>query len=299
MDPVVATVGTFDGVHRGHRFLINQVKEVAGRLGLASMVVSFRRPPILVLKPKLSPSFLTTVEEKVYRLEQTGISRVELLDFDEGMAMLSAEQFIVDVLHRELNVSHLIVGHDHRFGHNRKDGFEDYQHYAKSVGMQVELATVLSLGNAELCSSTIRRLLQQGQLAEANEMLGYSYRISGKVVGGYRNGRLLGYPTANIELSDPYKLLPPDGVYAVQVYLTDRQYKGMLYIGKRPTFDNGESRSIEVNIFDLDENLYGSDIAVDLIARTRGDKKFDTMEGLAAQLHLDAVCCNRILAERG
>ncbi|GAD04554.1 riboflavin kinase / FMN adenylyltransferase [Porphyromonas crevioricanis JCM 15906] len=296
MDQVVATIGTFDGVHKGHRFLINQVRKRALDAGLKSMAITFEAPPILVLRPELSPSFLSSTQEKVELLYRAGIDRVELLRFDKNLAALSARQFIQEILHEKLHVAQLVVGYDHRFGHNRSEGFEDYRRYGEELGMQVELASEFIIGNLELSSTTIRRLLTEGDLQRANDLLGYPYRISGKVVDGYKNGRLLGYPTANIEVKDPHKLLPADGVYAVRVRLPEKTYGGMLYIGKRPTFENGEHRSIEVNIFDIKADLYGSDIAVDLLAHTRGDCKFDSPSALREQLHQDAAQCKEILA---
>lgn len=296
MDQYVATIGTFDGVHKGHKYLIEKIKKAAQQESLSSCVVTFDRPPILVIRPDKAPPFLNTTQEKISRIEKTGIDKVEVLNFDLQMAQLTAKEFIEKILAERLHVKHLIIGYDHRFGHNREEGFEEYKAYGAAVGMQVDMFTEFVLSEDEVSSTTVRQYLEQGKLSLANNMLGYPYSITGEVVNGFRNGRLLGYPTANIKPNDPHKLIPKEGVYAVKVHIEEKTYNGMLYIGRRPTFDNGPEISIEVNIFNLNEDLYGQNITIEFIAYTRGDIKFENLEALQNQLQNDAETCKKILA---
>lgn len=297
MDQYVATIGTFDGVHKGHKYLINKIKKTAYNEGLKSCIITFNQPPILVVRPDKAPPSISTLDEKIRKINEIGVDKIEVLQFDLDMAKLTAKEFIEEILSKQLHVKHLIIGYDHRFGHNRSEGFEEYKAYGEAIGMKVDVFTEFVLGNDEVSSTTIRKYLEDGKLSLANEMLGYHYNITGEVVNGFRNGRLLGYPTANIKPNDPHKLIPKEGVYAVRVYIAGDVFKGMLYIGRRPTFNNGPDISIEVNIFDLNKDLYGQEISLEFIAYTRGDIKFKNIEELQNELENDAEICKRILSE--
>ncbi len=283
----VATVGFFDGVHIGHRHLIDQVKKEAERRGLPSAVVTFPVHPRKVLQTDYQPALLCGFDEKIEQLATAGIDYCISLPFTVELSQLSAREFMQKVLKEQLHVNTLLVGYDHRFGHNREDSYPEYSQYGKELGMQVILATEFQLGDNDVSSSQIRRLLKAGKIKEANELLSYNYRLSGKIVEGYQVGRTIGYPTANMRVWERYKVVPELGVYAVMVHLRDLIYPGMLYIGRRPTLHSDNEISVEVNLFDFDGNLYNQSMSVEFIDFIRTDRKFDTKEELVAQIHQD------------
>ncbi len=283
----VATVGFFDGVHIGHRHLIDQVKKEAGKRGLPSAVITFPVHPRKVLQTDYQPALLCGFEEKIELLGATGIDYCISLPFTLELSHLSARQFMQKILKEQLHVDTLLVGYDHRFGHNRKDGFPEYTRYGNELGISVLPATELQIGNEEVSSSQIRRLLKAGKIKEANELLSYNYRLSGKIVEGYQVGRTIGFPTANMQVWERYKVVPELGVYAVMAHLRDLVYPGMLYIGRRPTLHSNNEVSVEVNLFDFEGNLYNQSMSVEFIDFIRSDCKFNTKEELVAQIHRD------------
>lgn len=299
--PSVATIGFFDGVHRGHRYLIEQVCAVAAGRGLASSVVTFPVHPRKVMQADYHPKLLTTCDEKVSLLAKTGVDYCMMLDFTPEIARLSAREFM-SILKDRYQIQALVVGYDHRFGHNRSEGFEDYVHYGRELGMEVLLARAYSYSKeasvteVTVSSSAIRGLLQEGNVSEAAEYLGYDFFLDGTVVGGYQVGRKIGFPTANLRVSDSDKLIPCDGVYAVRVCVEGKEYGGMLSIGYRPTLENGPDRSIEVHIFRFDADIYQQPIRLSFVRRTRPELKFDSIEELIAQLHRDEVEIKSILS---
>lgn len=298
LQPAVATIGFFDGVHRGHRFLIEQVRRAAAERGLASSVITFPVHPRRVMQSGFRPELLTTCEEKVALLADTGIDCCIMLPFTPELARLSARQFM-SVLKEKYRIQALVVGHDHRFGHNRSEGFDDYVRYGKELGMEVLLARAYFINNEKeitVSSSVIRRLLREGDVSMAAEYLGYEYFIEGTVVGGYRVGRKIGFPTANLRVNDSDKLIPSDGVYAVRVRLDEEEYGGMLSIGYRPTLNNGLDRSIEVHIFHFVGDIYGQPMRISFVRHTRSELKFDTTDQLIAQLHEDEAEIKAILS---
>lgn len=287
----VATIGFFDGVHLGHRHLLRQVIEVAQAYNLTSMVVTFAQLPRKVVNhDSCRYSLLTTKEEKLSLLKMVGISHCEVMDFTPELASLTAYEFM-QLLRNKYHVHALLIGYDHRFGHNRSEGFEDYVNYGKELGIDVIQATEFPA----VSSSRIRELLLSGDLQEANKCLGYPYMLRGQVVSGFHVGQTLGFPTANLQVTAE-KLIPANGVYAVMVDLDGKRYQGMLNIGTRPTLANGDERSIEVHIFDFHNDIYNKELRLSLIKRTRGEVKFDTKEQLTLQLQQDAAEIKNILA---
>lgn len=297
----VATIGFFDGVHRGHRYLIEQVRAAAAGRGLASSVVTFPVHPRKVMQADYHPQLLTTCDEKVALLAATGVDHCMMLDFTPAVARLSAREFMT-LLKERYRIEALVVGYDHRFGHNRREGFEEYVRYGRELGMEVLLAQAYqhrkegSGTEATVSSSAIRRLLQEGDVAEAAEYLGYDFFLEGTVVGGHQVGRKIGFPTANLRSTDADKLVPCDGVYAVRVALEGKEYGGMLSIGRRPTLDNGPERSIEVHIFRFDADIYHRLMRVSFVRRTRPELKFDSLDALVAQLRRDEAEVKSILS---
>lgn len=293
---IVATIGFFDGVHRGHRFLINELREWGRKLNLPTAVITFPEHPRQVLHADYRPKLLDTFSEKLERLESTGVDFCIALDFTYELSLYSAADFI-RLLAEKYHVKGLLIGYDHRFGHDRSDGFEQYVVYGEQVVMEVKKASPYDDGNTRVSSSEIRRLLQDGNIERANLLLTYSYQLKGRIVAGHKVGRTIGFPTANIEIDSPYKLLPKEGVYAVWVMLLGKRYKGMLYIGKRPTLQNGDNQSVEVNILGFSGNVYDDEILVSFVSRVREDKIFDNIEALRKQLERDRIAVDKILVD--
>ena len=280
----VATIGMFDGVHRGHQFVLQRVAEEARQRGLQSMAITF---------DKTGPQTLTPLDQKRLLLTKTGIDRIEVLTFNDALKQMTARAFMQQELRDRLNVKVLLTGYDNRFGHNRTEGFKDYVRYGQELGIEV-----LQLPQeGEISSSIIRQLVIDGDIHKANELLGNPYTILGSVEHGEHIGTKLGYPTANLVLVDKCQLIPAAGVYAVKIRLENSvEWKhGMMNIGIRPTFD-GQHQTLEVNVFRLKENLYGQQLQVAFIERLRGEQRFDSIEALKTQLRQDAIEAERILA---
>jgi len=293
----VATIGFFDGVHRGHCSLLSQVVRQAAQRNRQSTVVTFDIHPRQLVNPDFQPLLLTTLDEKLQLLSLQGIDRVAVLHFDEQMASLSARDFMSVVLSRQLNVDTLVLGYDSRFGHGRTAGFADYEAYGHSMGIDVLRATpLLSDDGTPVSSSLVRNLLLSGNIAQANDALGRRYSLTGNVVDGFHEGRRLGFPTANLALADRQRLVPGRGVYAVWAELTGcgEPMPAMMNIGTRPTY-NGSSQTLEVHIIGYEGDLYGQDITVMFAERIRSEQPFDSPSALASQLQLDRKACIRIL----
>lgn len=292
--PLVASIGFFDGVHKGHRFLIEQIEEIAHKKGLESAVITFPVHPRQVLHSSYQPALLCGFEEKLNRLESTDVDYCIVLNFSKEMSMLSARDFIHKILKDQYNIDTLVIGYDHKFGHNREDGFEEYQKYGREVGIEVILAKEYSQ-QEHISSSRIRRVLGEGDMRKAAELLTYRYTISGKIVEGFKIGRTIGFPTANIEVWETFKVIPAFGVYAVHAYLNKIKYSGMLYIGKRPTLENSDQISLEVNIFDFDQDVYDQSITVEFVDFVRPDEKFANLDQLKTQITQDKIDVQHIL----
>ncbi|MFA6832668.1 MAG: bifunctional riboflavin kinase/FAD synthetase [Bacteroidaceae bacterium] len=295
VSPCVLTVGFFDGVHVGHQHLINQVKETANRLNIKSGIVTFSKSPKQIIHPEKKISLLNTEEEKSERFADLGIDYCFILDFTPEIANLTAKEFLQNILLQQFNAQHLIIGYDHRFGKNRLEGFKDYKRYGREVGLDVIRATAYIHKEEAISSTRIRTLLNQGKVEEASFCLDVPYRITGKVTDGFKQGRLIGFPTANIKVEDTDKLIPKKGVYAVWAHYKDKIYAGMLNIGKRPTFNNGTNLSIEVHLLNFDNDIYGEILSIDFIKRLRDEQHFDSIELLTAQLHKDKEIIKKLL----
>lgn len=291
LSPSVATIGFFDGVHRGHRFLIGQVLEVARVRGLSSMLITFPQHPRMVMQTSYQPRLLTTFDEKCSLLSTTGADVCVALPFTRELAALSARQFMQQVLRDRLQVRTLVIGYDHRFGHDRTEGFDDYVRYGAELGMEVLRAEAFVMGATNVSSSVARASLEAGEVDVAARCLGYNYFLDGRVTTGQQIGRTLGFPTANLQVADACKLIPADGVYAVRVQVEGHIYKGMLNIGCRPTIDEDSRRTIEVHLFHFEGDLYGRLLRVEFLRRIRGEQKFSSREALARQLQQDAQVC--------
>lgn len=295
--PCVATIGFFDGVHLGHQFLISQVAAEARRRGLQSTIITFSRHPRQVVQADYVPQLITPLGMKLERLRLTEADNTVVLPFDEGMAALSARDFMRTVLAARLGVKCLIIGYDNRFGHNRTEGFDDYVRYGAELGIDVRQASPFTLQGVKVSSSVVRRLLAEGRVEEANRCLGAPFTIEGRVEEGFQEGRRMGFPTANIAPADAAQLLPHAGVYAAMVSIDGgRWLKAMLNVGNNPTF--GRKRTtLEAHIIGFNADIYGCGIRVKLCRWIRGERRFSGADALAAQLSADRQSIVEALAE--
>jgi riboflavin kinase/FMN adenylyltransferase len=291
----VVTSGTFDGVHVGHQKILSRLRETAGKNGGETVVITFWPHPRLVLHPEdTSLKLLNTFEEKAALLKAQGIHHLVRIPFTKEFSQLSSEEFITQIIVNTIGTRKLVIGHDHHFGKNREGSFEQLLADGPKYGFEVEEIPRQDIDHVGVSSTKIRQALEEGDIDTATHFLGNFYSLTGRVVMGDKLGRLLGYPTANIEVDTAYKLVPADGIYAVTVDHANKRYKGMLYIGNRPTV-NGVKRNIEVNIFDFAQDIYGESLTVNFHKLIRGDIKFNDLEALKAQLHLDKIAAMKIL----
>lgn len=294
----VVTSGTFDGVHLGHQRILARLKEIAGKNNGETVVITFWPHPRLVLYPEdTSLQVLNTFEEKAALLKEQGIQHLLRIPFTKEFSQLTSQEFITQVLVNQIGTRKLVIGYDHRFGKNREGSFEQLKENGPAYGFEVEEIPRQDVDHVGVSSSRIRKALLEGDIETASHFLGRPYALSGRIVKGDKLGRVLGFPTANIDVDSHYKLIPGEGIYAVMVTHAGSSYGGMLYIGNRPTVD-GRRRSIEVNIFEFDQDIYGEAISVQLIASIRQDTRFKDLEALKQQLELDKLSSLAILRER-
>lgn len=286
--PCVATIGFFDGVHRGHQYLIRRTLQEADDRRIASMVITFDRDPLHTVAPEREPKHLSTLSLKQQWLAEMGIDTLVVLPFDETMAARSAADFMSTVLKKQLCVDTLVLGYDNRFGKPQDETFENYDEMGKKCGIDIVGCDAFENQSGGCSSTLIRRLVAEGKMAEAAELLSRPYTIEGIVVDGEKEGRKLGFPTANLQLEDSTLLLPPEGVYAVEVVLPQQgdRLQGMMNIGRRPTF-GVHQLTVEIHIFDFNDSLYNQHIQVMIHQRIRSEKMFDSEHDLSRQLTED------------
>ncbi len=293
-NPVVS-IGTFDGVHLGHRTILDRLNNEANRLNGQSLLITFWPHPRMVLQPDYQDlRLLNTMEEKMGLLEKAGLSNLLIIPFTKDFSRLTSHDFIRTVLVEKVKMKKIIIGYDHHFGRNREGSFEVLQEFQPIFDFELEEITAQQIDEINVSSTKVRHALFEGEIDKAKEFLGYDYYINGTVVKGHSLGKTLGFPTANVKVNYPFKLIPKDGVYAVNFCVRDKKYGGMLNIGYRPTF-NGNERSIEVHLFDFDGNIYAEDVRVDFVSRIRDEKKFESREQLIEQLKADEERARNIL----
>lgn len=283
------TVGTFDGVHLGHRKIIARMLDLAKKIKGESVIFTFDPHPRKVVAPdEASLRLLTTMEEKIVLFEQSGIDHLIIYPFTPEFARLSYEEFVENILVGQIHTKSLVVGYDHKFGKDRQGGFEFLKKCADRHEFQIEKLDVLLMNESNVSSTRIREALQHGEMETANSFLGYPFSLHGTVVEGQQLGRQIQFPTANIAASDPDKIIPGYGVYAVKVRVQDQTYTGMLNIGSRPTVNNNaDHRSIEVHLFDFDSDIYGEHMELIFFRKLREEQKFESLDILKAQLFRD------------
>ena len=286
----VVTIGTFDGVHKGHQQILSQLKEEAARIGGETVIITFHpHPRKIVSSVPGDVKLLNTLAEKKILLEQAGIDHLVVVPFDHHFANQSAEEYITDFLYKYFKPHTIIIGYDHRFGKGRTGDYQLLESYGKQLGFMVKEITEQLLNEIAVSSTRIRKAITDNDISTANAALGYPYFFEGLVVEGNQLGRTIGYPTANLHIGSEEKLIPGNGVYAVKVEVTDSPegfYGGMMNIGLRPTVD-GKKRVIEVHIFDFNKDIYGQHLRVHVWKQLRNEVKFDGLEGLKTQLAQD------------
>lgn len=293
-----ACIGFFDGVHKGHRFLLEHLQKEARLTNTLSAVISFANHPRKLIQPDFQLHLINTLEEKIANLSSTGIDACFLLDFTEDIRNLSAREFICDFLSAKMHVTKLLIGYDHRFGRDRAEGFEDYVRYGRSCGMEVVQEPVFNDGtDRNYSSSEVRRNLISGNIAEATSILGQYYKLEGVVIHGHQLGRKLGFPTANLNPFEKDKIIPSNGVYAAKVQLENGDsFPSMVNIGFRPTVDSEMNRlSVEAHLIGFEGDLYDQSITISFIERIRDERKMSSIEELKKQLSLDCKTSLQII----
>lgn len=291
----VVTTGTFDGVHLGHQKIISRLKEVAKSINGETVLLTFYPHPRMVLFPEDNElKLITSQNEKIELLEKYGIDHLIIYPFTNEFSRLSSLEFVRNVLANKIKTKKLIIGYNHHFGRNREGSFEHLKEYGPLYGFDVEEIPAKDIDNNQISSTKIRKAVQLGDIKTANSFLGHYYSLKGKVVEGKKNGRTIGFPTINIQVEDKYKLIAADGVYAVKVKHNGMMYGGMLNVGNNPTI-KGKGRSIEVNIFDFNKDIYNEEATIYFIERLRGEVKFNNLEDLKSQLSIDKENALRIM----
>jgi riboflavin kinase/FMN adenylyltransferase len=287
---LVLTIGFFDGVHLGHSYLAEQLRLIADQEGLKAAFLTFWPHPRIVLDEPYKPKLLNSIDEKKELISKLPIDYCIQMDFSLGISNLLAYDFMKNILKEKLNVKHLLIGYDHRFGKNREEGFDDYCQYGEELGIKVSQAEPFTKDNFTISSSFIRNLLNVGDIKLANLYLNYTYKVTGKVVRGNQLGNKLGFPTGNIELVEKNKCLPQTGVYAVNAIVRGKKYNAMAYLGTRPSISrDNEEILLEVNIFDFNDDIYGEEMTVEFLKKTRAQKRFEDMDALKKAIALDEI----------
>ena len=293
--PTVLTIGTFDGVHLGHQKIIERVVATARQEGLLATIFTFFPHPRMVVQHDKSLKLIHTLEEKKQLLQQLGVDLLVVQPFNEAFAQLTAEEFVSTILVQHLNVKKVIIGYDHRFGRNRTANINDMRLFGEKYGFAVEEISVQEVDEVSVSSTKIREALNKGDVITAEHYLGTPYSLTGTVVHGLKLGRTLGYPTANIQVTEDYKLIPKDGVYAVYSYIGERKVYGMMSIGKNPTIE-GKGASIEVYFFDFNGDLYDRELTIYFVKYLREERKFSSVALLKKQLQDDETTARKAIA---
>lgn len=280
------TIGSFDGLHKGHMSILKQLVEEASQKGLKSLVFTFDPHPRTVLSQGAPLQLLSTLEEKKNNLEQLGIDYLVIFPFDLEFSRLSARDFVTTILVKGLHTKKIIIGYDHRFGRNRNADIDDLIEFGREFNFEVQQIQAKQIDAISISSTKIRNALQEGSISTANSYLGYHYCLSGTVVKGNQLGRTLGYPTANIQVDESLKLIPYQGVYIAKSTIDNEEVYGMMNIGTKPTVD-GKVQSIEIHYFNFEQNLYDRSLKIELLHRLRDEQKFETIKQLEEQLQID------------
>ncbi|MDA0890013.1 MAG: bifunctional riboflavin kinase/FAD synthetase [Bacteroidetes bacterium] len=290
----IVTIGTFDGVHKGHQIIINRINEIAKKEAMESVVLTFDPHPRHVIYPDDQDlRLIHTLEEKIEALSKTGVQNLVLHKFTKEFSRTESVNFIRDFLVTKLNMKYMVVGFDHHFGKNRQGTFDNLIELSDAYGFKIEKIKPQNIGEVTISSTKIRNAILEGDCKKANTYLSANFSITGKVVQGNKIGSSIGYPTANIEIENQWKILPKNGVYAVKILLKNQQYFGMLNLGNRPSISD-DSFAIEVHLFDFNATIYNEELKIEFIQRIRDEQQFSDLEKLKSQLKIDAINCKQI-----
>jgi len=291
----IVTIGTFDGVHQGHRQIIAGIKELAKQTGGETVILTFFPHPRMIIHPEdQTLKLITTIHERAALLEQLGVDHLIITPFSRDFSNQLPEAYIRDILVNKIGTRKIIIGYDHRFGKDRQGGLADLQQAGPVYGFEVIEIPEQDIDHVAVSSTRIREALLRSDIEQANNFLGYPFFITGKVIRGNQIGRQIGYPTANLLVEEGYKIIPADGIFASTVEIAGQTYQGMSYIGHRPTI-NGMTRNIEVNIFDFNQDIYNQTVKMNFIHFVRHDVKFSSLEGLKEQLAQDRLDVLKLL----
>ena len=293
----VVTIGTFDGVHVGHRKILERLIESARANNLKSTLLTFFPHPRMVLQQDADIKLINTLDEKIAILEKSGLDQLIIYPFTREFSRLTAIEFVRDIIVDKLRARKVIIGYDHRFGRNRTATIKDLREYGETYEFDVEEIGVEEVDAVSVSSTKIRRALEEGDMETANQYLGYDFMLTGEVVKGKGLGKQMRYPTANLHIAETYKLIPAKGVYVVKSEIDEKVVYGMMNIGLNPTV-NGDRQSIEIHFFDFDRDIYGKKIRIDMLKRLRDEVRFDSVESLVLQLHKDKENALEYLRER-
>nr|WP_314836303.1 bifunctional riboflavin kinase/FAD synthetase [uncultured Flavobacterium sp.] len=282
----ILTLGTFDGVHIGHKKILEKITQNTENEKYESLVLTFFPHPRMILQEESAIKLLNTITEKIDLLEKTGIENLVIHPFDESFSRLTAEEFVRKILVEQFHIQKIIIGHDHRFGRNRTANIDDLIDFGKKYGFEVEQISAQEINEISVSSTKIRNALEEGDIVLANKYLGYEYFLTGTIIKGKQLGRTIGFPTANLKIEENYKLIPRNGVYIVSSIINNKTVFGMMNIGLNPTV-NGENQTIEIHFFDFEADLYHQKITVSLLHRIRSEQKFDSVVLLKEQLEKD------------
>ncbi|MCO5248678.1 MAG: bifunctional riboflavin kinase/FAD synthetase [Chitinophagales bacterium] len=292
----VLTIGTYDGVHLGHQAIIQRINELAKERGGESVLLTFDPHPRIVLFPEKKMKLISTIDEKIRLFESFGLDNLIITPFSKDFASTEAKDYVKDVLVKYIKPSIIVIGYDHKFGNGRQGDIHLLRDLSEEFHYQVDEISAQTIDEISVSSTKVRKALMEADIKEANKLLAHPFMIEGVVVKGDQLGRTLGFPTANVEIGDDYKLIPPAGVYAVWVYIQGEKYKGALSIGHRPTIENNGNLRIEVYILDFDRNIYGEEIRLVFEDYIRADKKFDSIDLMTKQIHKDVEEVRRVLS---
>ena len=282
----VLTIGTFDGVHIGHQKIIERLNQIKRKHYERSMILTFYPHPRMVLDQSNDIKMLTTMEEKTHLLEKFGLDDLIIEPFTKEFSRLSALDFVRNILVNQLHIKKLVIGYDHHFGKNREGNFEQLSEYGELYDFKVEEISAQEIESVSVSSTKIRKAIEVGDMEKANKYLGYNYLLTGKIVKGQGIGRKINFPTVNLDIKEDYKLIPNKGVYIVKANFSNNSIHGIMNIGFRPTV-GGKGQTIEIHLLDFKEDLYGSDMQIEVLIRLRDEKKFESIEELTAQIRQD------------
>ena len=292
----IVTIGTFDGVHQGHRAILSDMVNAAKSIDGETVVITFYPHPRQVLNiDSANLRFITSQEEKIKHLEEIGIDNLIVVNFTKEFSLLPSDVFIRDYVIEKINPAKIVIGYDHHFGNNRTGDFSQLQELASQYNFEVQRIEAHDVENIAVSSTKIRHSLQRGDVEHANMLLGYQYSYVGNVVSGNKIGREIGYRTANLDVKKEFRLIEMPGVYATYVDFEDKVYKSMTYIGKKPTINACNDENIEVHIFDFDGDIYEKDVKIRFVKRIRDERKFDSLDDLKQQITLDEIQIRELL----